>query len=110
VILGDLAARMAKDEAAAKEFLGPIAKRLDASAWPYPVVQFLRGEIDEAKLLALAVDTDMQTDAHGYLGLYHELAGRKAEALVHYRWVKEHGTKWYLSHEIALAGMARLEL
>jgi tetratricopeptide (TPR) repeat protein len=83
VILGHLAARIANDENAAKEILGPLAKDLDPSVWPYPAVRFLRGELDEAQFLALAIDNDKKTEARCFLGMYHDLAGRTKEALAH---------------------------
>jgi tetratricopeptide (TPR) repeat protein len=76
VILGHLATRQAEGKGAAREFLGALARDLDASAWPYPVVRFLRGELTEAQLLALAVDTEKATEARCYLGLRHDLEGR----------------------------------
>ena len=109
VILGHLAARIAQDGATAKELLGPLAETLDTSAWPYPAVRFLRGDLDEAQLLALAVDTDKRTDAHCFLGLHHDVEGRREEALAHYRWVKEHGTRSFIDYGIAVAELARLE-
>jgi len=109
VILGNLSARQAGDQAAAKTFLDDAATRCDASVWPYPVVKFLRGELDEAGLLALSVDVDKKTETRCYLGLDHALKGRKNEALAHYRWVKEHGTTNFTEYEIAVAELDRLE-
>ena len=62
VILGHLAALLIGDEAEAAAFLRDSAARLDPSAWPYPAVRFLRGELDEAGLLALAVDDGKKTE------------------------------------------------
>jgi hypothetical protein len=41
VIVGSLAARIGKDDRTAKEFRGPLAAKLDATAWPYPIVLYL---------------------------------------------------------------------
>ena len=109
VILGHLAARIARDEDASKQFLGPLAEKLDAAAWPFPAVRFLRGDLDEAQLLALAVDRDKLTEARCFLGLHHDLQGKTDEALAHDRWVKEHGTKASTEYGIAVAELARLE-
>ncbi len=109
VILGHLAARIAGDAGVAAEFLGPWARDLDTTAWPYPAVRFLRGDLDEGPFLALAVDTDMKTEARCFLGLRRGLEGRREEALTHYRWVKEHGTRSFVEYQIAVAELARLE-
>jgi lipoprotein NlpI len=107
LVLGHFALRLAGDEPAAKRFLSASAGKL-ADTWPYPVVQFLRGEIDEAALLKLATD-DKRTEARCYLGLDHALKGRKDEALAHFRWVKEHGRADFTGHIIAVAELERLE-
>ena len=108
VILGHLAAGQAGDEAAAKRFLADAAGKL-GEAWPLPVVRFLRGDLDEPGLLKLAVDDDKRTEARCYLGLHHALKGRPAEALAHYRWVKDHGTPTFVEFGIAVAELDRLE-
>ena len=108
VILGHFAARQDEDEAAAKRFLSDSAGKLSED-WPYPVVRFLRGEIDEPALLKLAIDDDKRTEARCYLGLDHLLKGRKDEALAHFRWVKEHGTATFTEYNIAIAELERLE-
>jgi hypothetical protein len=107
VILGDLAARQAGAEAAAKAFLANAAGKLDAD-WPEPAVRYLRGEIDEPALLALAVDDGKRTEAHCYLGLDLALKGRRDEALDHLRWVMDHGNPSYIEYGIAVAELDRL--
>jgi lipoprotein NlpI len=108
VILGHLAARQAGDEAAAKRFLKDAAGKLEET-WPYPVVQFLRGDIDEAALLKLSSDDGKRTEARCFLGMDHALKGRKDEALAHFRWVKEHGDTTFTEYTIAVAELERLE-
>jgi lipoprotein NlpI len=78
-------------------------------AWPYPSVQYLRGEIDEEALLKLATDDDKRTEARCFLGLDHLLKGNRDKALVHFRWVKEKGTVGYVEYTIAVAELERLE-
>ena len=107
VILGNLAARQLKNEADAKWFLDQ-ASRLEAFAWPYPAVKFLRGELDEAGLLALAVDDGKKTEARCFLGLDHLVKGHKGEALAHFRWVRDHGPTAFIEYTIAMAELERL--
>jgi lipoprotein NlpI len=108
VILGHLAARLEKDEQAAAKFLKDSAGKLD-EAWPYPSVQYLRGEIDEEALLKLATDDDKRTEARCFLGLDHLLKGNRDKALAHFRWVKEKGNVSYVQYGIAVAELKRLE-
>jgi tetratricopeptide (TPR) repeat protein len=108
VIFGHFAARRAVDGAAATRFLNDSARNLN-DAWPYPVVRFLRGEIGEPQLLKLADNRDKRTEARCYLGLDHAIKGRKSEALVHFRWVKEHGDTTFAEYTIAEAELERLE-
>jgi tetratricopeptide (TPR) repeat protein len=108
VLLGYVAARQAGNEPAAKRFLTVSAGKLN-EAWPYPVVQFLRGDIDEAALLKLSTDDDKRTDARCFLGMDHAIKGRRGEALTHFRWVKEHGKPAHIAYTIAVAELERLE-
>jgi tetratricopeptide (TPR) repeat protein len=109
VIFGHLAARQVGDAAAANRFLKDSKGKLDES-WPYPVVQFLRGEIDEPALLRLARDNGKRTEARCFLGLDHALNGRKMEALAHFRWVVEQGDAGYVEYSVAEVELERLEL
>ena len=61
-ILGQLSAKFQKDEDAAKQFLSKAEGKLD-EAWPYPVVKYLRGDLDEPALMKLAIDDDKRTEA-----------------------------------------------
>ena len=108
VILGHLAAGQAGDDAAAKCFLTDSAGKLDA-AWPEPAVRFLRGDLDEPGLLNLATDDGKRTEARCFLGLHHANRGRPAEALAHYRWVRQHGTPSFTEYGIAVAELDRLD-
>lgn len=109
IILGYITAKRAKDEAEARAFLGARAAHLEADAWPFPVVKLLRGELDEAKALALAANDDERTEARCYLGLNSLLRNRKAEALTHFRWVRDHGSKSMSEYKIAMSELINLE-
>jgi tetratricopeptide (TPR) repeat protein len=108
VVFGYLAARQAGDEPAAKRFLRDSAGRVDET-WPYPVVQFLRGDIDEAALLKMSTDDDKRTVARCVLGMDHAINGRKEEALTHFRWVKQHGKTDNTAYTIAVTELKRLQ-
>ena len=78
-ILGNLATRIAGEEAAARKFLKDSSGKLDVS-WPYPAVEFLSGQIGDSMLLKLATDNDRRTEGDCFLGLDYVLKGRKSES------------------------------
>ena len=108
VILGHFAALRQNQSDQAKSFLNGAVARCDKSAWPYPVVEYIRGEIDQVKLLAAATDDDKRTEARCYLSLDSIQKNQKEVALAHLRWVKEHGNPNFYEFTLALAEMERL--
>jgi tetratricopeptide (TPR) repeat protein len=108
VILGHFAALRGGRNDQAKSFLDDAAARCDKSAWPYPVVEYLRGETEQAKLLAAATDNDKMTEARCYLALDLIQKKQTDAALAHFRWVKEHGNPSFVEFRIALAELNRL--
>jgi tetratricopeptide (TPR) repeat protein len=81
----------------------------DASAWPYPILRYLKGSLTEQALLAGAKDNDELTEAHAYLGLDFSASDKRDEALAHLRWVRENGNKEFVEYPLALAELERLE-
>ena len=108
-ILGQLSARIDGDEVSAKKFLSNAESKLDEKAWPYPAVQYLRGDLDGAALLKLATDDAKRTEARCFLGFDLLLRGKKDQALAHFKWVKDKGTQTYIEYGLALAELERLE-
>ncbi len=108
MLLGHFSARRAGRSDDANKLLEAAASQCDTAAWPYPVVKYLRGEIDESKLMAAATDNDKMTEARCFLGLDMEQKGRKEEALAHFRWVKEHDNPSSYGYTIALGELDRL--
>jgi len=108
VILGSQAARLAGDGARGERFLADSAGTLKPD-WPEPVVRFLRGDLDEAGLLALATDDDKRTEARCFLGLQELIAGRPDVARSHFEWVRDHGNRTFTEYDIALAELKRLD-
>ena len=109
VLLGHFSARRDGQTEKAKKLLDEGAARCDASAWAYSIVRYLRGEIDERKLLTVATDDDRMTELRGYLGLDALQKGQVQAALAHFRWVKEHGNPSYGLYAIALAELERID-
>ena len=106
VIYGHLASRLMQNEALAERFLTDAERKLK-DAWPYPVVEFLRGQMKESALLDLA--TDKQTMAHCNLGLWYLAEGRREVAREHFQWVWKNGNKRTYAYGIALGEQRRLE-
>ena len=109
VLWGYFGLRRAGDADSAKRFLDEAAARCDTTAWPYPVIRYFQGELDQAAMLAAASDNDKMTVARFYLGLDLALKGRYEEAREHYRWVKEHGNPSLFQFTHALAELDKLE-
>jgi len=108
-ILGDLAARRAGKDDEARKFLDDVKSNGDTTAWPYPIVRYLRGEIDEKELLTASTDDDKRTESHANLGIDLSLKGKPDEATAHFRWVKEHGNPGFTEYTLSLAELERLE-
>jgi hypothetical protein len=73
------------------------------------VVKYLRGEIDESKLLAGASDDDRMTEVCCLLDLRSLQENQKSAALSHFLWVKEHGNPSLAHYAISLIELDRLE-
>ena len=108
VLWGYFGLRRAGNADTAKRFLDDAAARCDTTAWPYPVIRYLRGELDQTAMLAAASDNDKMTVARFYLGLDLALKGRYEEAREHYRWVKEHGNPRFFQFSHAWAELDKL--
>lgn len=105
-IIGHLSARGAQKDDVAKALLDDIEAKADKTLWPYPVVRYLRGEIDEKALLELAKDDDETTEARYYLAFDQALTGRIDDARENFRWVETHGAPAFA--RIAAAELNRL--
>lgn len=108
-ITGHLGGRRVHKDDAAKGLLDEAERKSDKTAWPYPVVQYLRGEIDEKALMAQATDQDKETEARCYLGFDQLLKRRTDEARENFTWVKDRGTPGFTEITIAEIELERLE-
>jgi tetratricopeptide (TPR) repeat protein len=108
VLLGQAAARRDGQPDRARSLLDEAAKKCDASAWPYPIIRHLRGELNEAALLAAADDDGKRTEARCHLGLEALEQGRRETAIAHFRWVKEGGNRRGSHYAVSIAELDRL--
>lgn len=109
VIVAVLGYKAAGREADANKILSQAAKRCNSSEWPYPVIQYLRGDLTPQALLALATDNDRMTEARAYLGMDLSVSGRPEEALEQLRWVREKGNRRFIEYPFALTEINRIE-
>jgi lipoprotein NlpI len=109
VLLGHFPALRAGQGDQGRAFLDEAAKKCDSSVWPYPIVRYLRGEIDESKLLAAAIDNDRFTEAGAVLGLDALQKGRVGSALARFHGVKENGNPQFAQYAMSLAELKRLD-
>jgi lipoprotein NlpI len=95
-----------KDQA--RSLIDEAAAKCDPKVWPNPVVRHLRGELDEAGLLAFAEDEDQRGEAHFYLGLEAVEDGRSDAGLEHLRRVKAWGKRRFSESIIGIPELDRL--
>lgn len=102
-IVGHLGARRVGRHDEATTFLDDAKANADEAQWPYPIVRFLRREIDEKALLAQATDAEKLTEVRCYVAFDQLLNGQPAEARQNFQWVKDHGSPGFV-------GLAAAEL
>ena len=108
-IFGAFGDRWAQRETEARQLLDEAAANCNTSAWPYPVIRYLRRDLSVDDLLAAATDLDKKTEARAYLGLDLVLAGKQDEAVTHLHWVKDNGKKSFSEYAFAVNELGRLE-
>ena len=108
-LLAHFGYRQAKRETEAGKVLDEATAQLDAITWPNAVLRYLRREITAQSLLTAPMNNDQMTEARAYLGMDLALAGKKDEALVHLRWVKEYGNRNFVEYPMAVTEISRLE-
>ena len=104
-----LAARRAGRPADADAALALAEKAEPPQEWTRTVLRFLQGRVEDAPFMRAAGDLGEQTEARTYLGFKLALAGRDDEAVAHFRWVVERGSRNYLEYELAKNELNRLK-
>ncbi|HEX3282302.1 MAG TPA: tetratricopeptide repeat protein [Pyrinomonadaceae bacterium] len=108
VIIAHLGYRGAGMDQEAAAILEEGATKANPSAWPYPIVRYLKGDANAEDLLRQAIDNDKKTEAHAYMGLFLRLKGERDEARTHFQWVKEYGNKRFYEYPLAIEELKRL--
>jgi tetratricopeptide (TPR) repeat protein len=107
-IWGTVAARLLKDENAARRFLAKSPSKSDDD-WPSPLFRFLRHEIDERQLLVLAAAGDNETEARYCAGMTKLAENRPAGAKAHFQWLHQHADAKSIYRDCAEGELKRLE-
>jgi tetratricopeptide (TPR) repeat protein len=92
----------------ARGILDEASARLNTSAWPYPVIAYLRRELTADRLMQTAVTNNDKTEAHAYVGMDLLLNGHVEEARAHFAWVRDYGNKRFVEYALALAELGRM--
>jgi lipoprotein NlpI len=101
--------RKDKREDEAAKLIEEMSSKLDANAWPYPVIKYLDRQMTAQQLISSARGRDELTEARAYAGMDLSLGGNRDEAVVHLRWVKEKGEQGPGQYAMALGELRRLE-
>jgi tetratricopeptide (TPR) repeat protein len=104
VIVGALGHEAAGEHDEARKLLSTGITHLDSKSWPYPLVQYLQGEISAASVFKRAVDGDQMTGAKSYMATKLSIAGnRKQDALDYAHWVVDHGNQSFIEQVLAMS-------
>ena len=109
-IAGHFGARRVGDAEAAKAFLDEAQRKGNKALWPYPVIRYLRDEIDEKTLLDEAKDdVDVDGMARCYIAFDEILDKKIPEARENFLWVKNHASPNFIEYIMAVAELNRLD-
>jgi Flp pilus assembly protein TadD len=85
------------------------AQMLDAKTWPYPIIQFLNGQLSAAAVFQQATDNDKMTEAKTYIAFDLLADNKGAEASPMIVWVKEHGNKTFNEYDLVSALLNKMK-
>lgn len=109
VLLGHFGYRLQHREQDARDFINECASKCDTTAWPYPIINYLRNELSETTLIELATDKNKMTEARTAIGMNLSMLGRFQEGLVHLNWVVENGTRRLPAYDLATSESKYIE-
>jgi len=85
------------------------AQMLDPAKWPYPIIQFLNGQMTPAAVFQQATDNDKMTEAKTYIAFDLLAENKGAEASPMILWVKEHGNKTFNEYDLVSALLNKMK-
>ena len=105
--LGAIAELRAERQDQSERLLAEIEAAVRSGTWAETVLRFLQNKLSAEAFLAKAGDVGERTEAHTYIGLTLDLAGRREEAITHFQWVALQGSRSYTEYAIAKAELRR---
>jgi tetratricopeptide (TPR) repeat protein len=91
-----------------EKLLEEVRPEIPGDSWQMKVMDFLQGRTAADRFLSMAKDVYERTEAHAYIGIKDLIAGRRAQAIIHLRWVKDNGSKDWVEYGMAVAELKRL--
>ncbi len=107
--LAAMACRRMGEAAEAVPVLEQARAVIERGSWTEKVLDFFQGRLVDDELVRLAKEIGELTEAHIYVGFHDGFAGRREQALAHFRWVRDRGSRNFNEYSLALAELARLE-
>jgi thioredoxin-like negative regulator of GroEL len=93
----------------ADALLAAIRPELEPASWQAKLADFMQGQLPGDQLIASAESVEERTEARTYVALSLLQQGRRDDALVHLRWVRDRGAAHFVEHGMAKAELRRLE-
>jgi tetratricopeptide (TPR) repeat protein len=100
---------LARHEDAAHKILQEASRQGNREVWPYPIVEYLLGDISAHLLFKSAADVAEQVEARTYIGLDLSFRNESKDALKYLRWVKDHSKFESITYALAVSEIARIE-
>ncbi len=108
-LLGFLGSRRDGKANDARTFLDEAISTSAETAWPMPLLRFLRHEVSPAALLKAAATDTQKTEAQTFLGLEYLNRGDVKHAREHLTWARENGVPHSIAADLAKATLEQLD-
>jgi tetratricopeptide (TPR) repeat protein len=107
--LGALAHRRLGQTADADALLERVRAVVERGSWTEKVLDYMQRRLTADAFLSRAKENGEKTEAHTYIGFDLGMAGRPADAIVHFSWVKKQGSRNFVEYPMAVEELKRLE-
>ena len=107
--LSALAYRRLGQNADADAVLERARPTVTPGSWTEKVLDYMQRRLTADAFLSRARENGEKTEAHTYVGFDLAMAGKRDEAVVHFKWVQKQGSRNYVEYTMAVAELERLE-
>jgi tetratricopeptide (TPR) repeat protein len=107
--LSALAYRRLGQNADADAVLERARPAVTPGSWTEKVLDYMQRRLTADAFLSRARENGEKTEAHTYIGFDLAIAGRRDEAVVHFKWVQKQGSRNYVEYPMAVAELERFE-